>query len=246
MGWLRNWRRERYLARHPLVFADWVPLFQDEILAWLAPEARERLARMAHVFLFEKSVAGVQDFEPTLEQARRVALYACLPVLELGLDWLDGWVSVLLYPDRFVVDREEQDEIGLVHHLRDIRSGEAWLHGPVILSHADVAAAEPGYNVVIHEIAHKLDMHRGDLNGLPPLPESIPVAEWEAAFSPAFDQLNAILDAGAEPLLDPYAAEAPEEFFAVVCEYFFTAPGFLEGYYPELYRLLSRLFHQQP
>ena len=50
-------------------------------------------------------------------------------------------------------------------------SGESWLGGPVILSWEDAAAAEPdaGYNVVIHEFAHKLDMLNGDANGFPPL-----------------------------------------------------------------------------
>ncbi|CAH1385793.1 hypothetical protein NTGM5_160014 [Candidatus Nitrotoga sp. M5] len=65
------------------------------------------------------------------------------------------------------------DAIGLVHHEKNVLSGEAWLRGSVILSWDDVERdiyhPQPGHNVVLHEFAHKLDGLNGVANGLPPL-----------------------------------------------------------------------------
>ncbi len=83
-----------------------------------------------------------------------------------------------------------------------------------------------GYNLVIHELAHKLDMLNGDANGLPPLHSDMRVTEWAAVMQSAFDDLNRQLDQDpdAETAIDPYAAQDPAEFFAVTSEYFFQRP----------------------
>ena len=59
---------------------------------------------------------------------------------------------------------------GVEHRWEEERSGESWLGGPVVLSLEDVEASGcgDGYNVVIHEMAHKLDMLDGDANGRAP------------------------------------------------------------------------------
>ena len=46
--------------------------------------------------------------------------------------------------------------------------------------------------------------------------------------------------------INPYGATNEAEFFAVVSEYFFERPGLLEEKNPELYKLLSTIFRQQP
>ncbi len=42
--------------------------------------------------------------------------------------------------------------------------------------------------------------------------------------------------------LDPYALEAPEEFFAVATECFFERPDHLEAVFPEVYRQLKAFY----
>ena len=42
--------------------------------------------------------------------------------------------------------------------------------------------------------------------------------------------------------IDPYAASAPEEFFAVVSEYHFLAPELLSAAYPEVARLTAQFY----
>jgi Mlc titration factor MtfA (ptsG expression regulator) len=46
--------------------------------------------------------------------------------------------------------------------------------------------------------------------------------------------------------MDPYAAKNPAEFFAVASEVFFVAPVQLAVDYPEVYRLLTRYYRQEP
>jgi Mlc titration factor MtfA (ptsG expression regulator) len=47
--------------------------------------------------------------------------------------------------------------------------------------------AGDGYNVVIHEFAHKLDMLNGDADGMPALHSGMAENDWQAVFSTAYD-----------------------------------------------------------
>ncbi len=153
----------------------------------------------------------------------------------------------MIYPDAFLPQRENVDEAGVVHHARDVLAGEAWLQGPVILAWTDVlrAGRPPGHNVVIHEMAHKLDMRNGEANGYPPLPREMSTREWAQIFTAAWDRLQKAGDKG-EPLpLDEYALEDPGEFFAVASEAFFEESVALRTELPALYRQLALFYGRQ-
>ena len=177
-----------------------------------------------------------------------VAAQACVPILALGMEAYEGWRSVVVYPGGFVSRGSAVDEMGVEHEWEEARSGESWSHGPVVLSWEDVAASGllEGYNVVIHEMAHKLDMLNGDANGFPPLHAGMDGAAWFRVFSDAFEDLCARLDAGRETGIDEYAAEGPDEFFAVTSEYFFEAPEVLDDWYPGVYAELRAFYRQHP
>ena len=68
--------------------------------------------------------------------------------------------------------------LGLAHH-----------GGAVVLAwdNALRGARDPrdGRNVVIHELAHKIDFLDGSADGTPPLPSGSARREWIAAFAPA-------------------------------------------------------------
>jgi hypothetical protein len=68
--------------------------------------------------------------------------------------------------------------------------------------------------------------------------------EWARVFKVEYDALVEADDMERETFLDPYGAESPAEFFAVVTEYFFEMPLELRGHHPELYEQL-RLFYEQ-
>ncbi len=248
---LRAWRDRRIVARHPLDDATWHATLTDlTLLDGLSPGERVRLRELATLFVHTKTFSGAQGFE--LDDAMRVAIaaQACLPVLCLGTAWLDGWRSVIVYPDTFVVDLEEADADGIVHRARDERIGESWERGPLILSWADaapgVAPYGEGSNVVIHEIAHKLDQRDGYTNGCPPLHPGMDGDAWRRDFQAAYDALCAQVDAGRPTWIDPYAAEAPEEFFAVLSEHFFTAPDAVMEGVPAVYAQLRDFYRQDP
>ncbi len=249
-GLLRSWRRRLVLARNEIPHQLWQQTVADiPALSKLSAEELDRLRALALLFLHEKNLepAGGLDLDDAMRV--RIAALACRPILELGLDYYNGFVSVIVYPQEFLVrDRKHVDEAGVVHTQDEVLSGEAWEQGPVILAWQEVEASGrgDGYDVVAHECAHKLDLLEGDINGLPPLHCGMRAGEWVEAFQAAYDDLTRRLDRGEEPWLDPYAAEEPAEFFAVCAEMFFDVPGAFRTEYPALYAQLASFFRQDP
>ncbi|NCC29649.1 MAG: zinc-dependent peptidase [Gammaproteobacteria bacterium] len=248
---LTDWWQARVLERErarvdPLDWSrvrDALPLLED-----LNEEETRRLADLALLFLRDKRLDPAQGLELTDRMRLAIALQACLPVLELGLDWYRGWYAVIVYPEEFVPEREVMGEDGVVWTEQEAKSGEAWEQGPIILSWADVEAGmeRDGYNVVIHELAHKLDMRDGAANGCPPLHAGMSPKVWAETFSAAYDDLCRRVDADEETPIDPYATESPAEFFAVVSEYFFELPELLHAEYAAVYDQLRAFYRQDP
>lgn len=248
-GRIQNWLRRRRLERARIPDAEWAATIANlPLLAGLKPVELARLRDLASLFLREKALEPAGGLELAPEMGPLIAAQACLPILNLGLDYYRGWSSVILYPEGFLAHHEYTDPIGLVHSVHRPLIGEAWERGPVILSWADIvdALAEPGLNVVIHEMAHKLDMLTGEVNGLPPLHRNMAVQEWSRVFNDAYQRLCREVDRGLPTLLDPYAADSPGEFFAVISEAFFTAPDRVLTGYPEVYQQLQAFYRQDP
>ncbi len=224
----------------------------------------ERLRALCERFLGAKHFSGTHGLEVTDVMQVEIAAQACILVLELGVEWYDGWSEIIVYPSQFAPEREEVDEAGVVHLVRDAMAGEAWLGGPVILSYEDVALAADaharvaGYNVVIHEFAHKLDMLNGEPNGFPPLHRGMDAPAWKRAFSQGYaefcrrvDQAERLPRRRAQAALDalpidPYAAESAGEFFAVASEAFFETPELIAPAYPAVYEQLRLFYRQDP
>ena len=229
--------------------ADWAAVLERlPVLDPLDDGERGRLRDLAARFVAEKSIEPVLGQRVGAVDAAVIAAQACLPVLDLGLDAYRSWRTVVVYPAGFVARGHEVDEAGVAHEWEEERSGESWLGGPVVLSLEDVEASGcgDGYNVVIHEMAHKLDMLDGDANGRPPLHRGMDVAAWSGDFTAAFDDLSRRIEAGDTPPIDEYAAEDPGEFFAVASECFFETPDVLEAAYPAVYGHLRGFYRQDP
>ncbi|MFW5926563.1 MAG: zinc-dependent peptidase [Wenzhouxiangella sp.] len=242
---IRQRLRRRKLDRHapdPALFARVVNAFP--VFDGLDTATRDRLYRRTTEILADKTFLGAAGMQPTTEEHLAVAVLAAVPVLTLGVDWYRGFHTFILYPAGFFADYEEADEAGVVHRGRDLRAGEAWAHGPVVLSLEDVADSGQGegFNVVVHELAHQLDQLNGDMDGFPPLHRGMNGDEWSRAFSEAFERLNHSLDRNEEPAIDPYAAESPAEYFAVTSEYFFDAPDWLQRHEPKIFGLLESFY----
>ncbi len=241
----------------------------------LTPDELLQLKNLCEDFLARKTFTGVADFVLTDEVAVLIAAQACLPVLNLTLDLYNDIAGILVYPSAFIIPQNEIDEAGVMHEWREPVSGEA-IHagGAIVLSWEDAQdGAASGHNVVIHEFAHKIDMGTGTANGCPPFltgyHKGIRPTSWQQGFSAAYEDFTHrvnILDAqlpenfdenhsidadlydelfGTLPL-DPYAAKHPAEFFAVASEAFFVLPSPLASDYPEIYRLLTQYYRQDP
>lgn len=232
----------------------------------LGPEPLQRLRTLCETFIEKKIFSGTHGLAVTPRMRAALAFQACLPVLELGLRGYDDFVELIIYPDQFLVPRRQVDEAGVVHESVEALAGEAMDGGPVVLSWADAAPGghARGWNVVIHEFIHKLDLADGLADGIPPLP-SAARARWEDAMLAAYEDFCNQLDrveraiprhidpesAAADPWyarlpLDPYAATDPTEFFAVSGEMFFVAPDALSDAFPRWYEALSAFFRQDP
>lgn len=219
-------------------------------LTCLSHEDQDRLRLLAQSFLAEKEFSTAGGLELTDAMCVSIAAQGCLPILNIGLHAYRGWVGIVVYPEEFVIPRTVEDDFGVVHEYDDVASGEAWAGGPLLISWQDAQMAGDGYNVVIHEFAHKLDMLNGTADGIPPLPAGVSRHRWEATLLNSYDDFCALVDEAEardqDTLLDPYAAESPGEFFAVMTEAFFETPQMLKEEYPELYGLLVAFFRQDP
>jgi len=241
VGWLKNWRRERILRKHRIEDDLW----NLSTRAFRFLPTGQKLKDLVLLFLAEKQFSGARGIEVTDRMRVAIAAQACLPVLELGLDWYSGWTGVVLYPGDFRVRRSELDEDGVLHEWDDELAGEAMPGGPVVLSW-DAAAHDPAINVVIHEFAHKLDMLSGEPNGVRPLHPDMDRKRWLSSLNTAYQGFCDAVERGRDTWLDPYAAEHRSEFFAVFTEGFFTDPAEARRRYPDLYEQLVLFYRQDP
>lgn len=255
--WLRRLR-----ALPPIPDAAWqAVLTRYAFLADRSAADLQRLRALTAEFLRDKEFHGARNFSITNEVALAIAAQAVLPVLHLkgGLAWYDDFVGIVVHRSEVVARRKVVDDAQVVHEYNEVVAGEAMDRGPVMLSWDDVLASsitsDRGYNVVIHEFAHKIDMRNGDANGCPPLPAGFAGkrnarearAAWMSVLKPAYDDFRekTILAErfGAEPpWLDAYGATSISEFFAVACEaYFVNRPNFSRDF-PEVLEIFDEFF----
>ncbi|MGR8981052.1 MAG: M90 family metallopeptidase [Gammaproteobacteria bacterium] len=244
--------RVRYILHyHPIPQDLWRKVTaQLPVLKGMTAVEKAHLRELTTLFLQEKNFIGVQELLLSDAMCLVIAVQACLPVLGIGLGSLKGWQDIIVYPGPFKVDREEKDAAGVVHRIGRALIGESWSRGPLILSWADVERdlqeIRSGRNVIIHEIAHKLDMLNGPADGYPPLHFFMDLKQWTASLSSAYRTLVRRVEHRHRTCINPYAATSPAEFFAVVSEYFFCAPETLHTHLADVYRQLQFYYRQNP
>lgn len=246
MFFLKRLRRSRVARREfPLL---WHGIIERNVPFYrmLPPPDREELLRHTQIILAEKYFEGCGGIAVTDEIRVTVAALASLLLLHRQTDYYPFLSSIVIYPDEYVGERRRWDEAGVITEGPELRVGESWEQGTVVLSWRDVlldaVTPDDGFNVVFHEFAHQLDQEGRitDDGGF------LVASPWREVFTREYERLLADDEAGKETVLDPYGAESPAEFFAVAVETFFEMPAGLREQHPELYGALREYFRQDP
>ena len=204
----------------------------------LDAEQRARWNACVEDFLSRVRFVACGGLELSDAMRVHIAGLACLLVLRPKAAIFPELRRVLVYPDAFLVPQEEPDEWGLVDDQPQERIGESWTADQVILSWADVEAALAGdaVNVVAHEFAHQLDDESPEAEGAPLLTD---YARWSSVMQREYERLRRHRR---PPVLDPYGAQSPSEFFGVVTEAYFQRGAALLQHHAELYALLRDFY----
>lgn len=250
--WLRDHNRAE--ARKRPFPPEWEAIVHANVSHYSLLDDAERaeLHASMQVFLEEKLWEGCGGLELSDEIRVTVAAQACLLQLGLPHDYYRNVESILVYPSTIVPPEHHPGVFERTDGPVDAAVpilGQAFAGGPVILVWDAVLHGarhpEQGHNVVYHEFAHKLDMLDGAADGTPPLDRD-QLAEWIAVCSREFLRLRGLAGKGHKTFLDAYGAKNEAEFFAVATEEFFDRPLILQGHAPDLYRVLSDYYRQDP
>lgn len=210
---------------------------------------RTELEDLMKIFLAEKSFEGAKGLQLTEEMRVAVAAQACILLLHRETDVYPALRSIIIYPAAFVVMGEHRE--GWIHSDgRQIRLGESWNRGSIVLSWQDALHGgeeeNDGANLVFHEFAHQLDDEWPYGRGVPDLGAKEFHEEWHDVMTREYSRLLQSTRFGMPTVIDYYGATNPAEFFAVTTETFFEEPHQLKAVHPQLYALFRKFYRQDP
>lgn len=243
-------RRRRQRLRTKGLSASEVATIERNVPVYrrLSSADQRELQGHVRVFLDEKRFEGGGGLEITDEIRVTIAAQACLLLLHRDTDYYPALRTILVYPHAYIVQASERLPGGIVVEGRQVRLGESWGRGLLVLAWDAVlrtaSDVHDGHNVVLHEFAHQLDAESGSTEGAPILPRRSMYVAWARVLEAEYDDLLDDVTHHRDTVLDGYGATSPAEFFAVATESFFETPGRLKARHPELYEQL-RLFYQQ-
>ena len=151
--------------------------------------------------------------------------------------------DVLLYQDSFnagdfSTKGEGRDVLGMV--------GNGPLQMEMILSkpslHRGFDHSSGKENTGIHEFVHLLDKEDGEVDGIP---DALLAKQYTIPWLDLISKNIAAVRSGKSDI-NIYGAKNKAEFFAVAAEYFFGQPELFKQKHPDLYELMTRIFHQHP
>ncbi|WP_341366921.1 M90 family metallopeptidase [Yoonia sp. BS5-3] len=225
------------------IVADQVPLTKQ-----LPPQIAPKLEGKINLFLHQTEIIGCAGLEVTEPMRLSIAAQACLLIANSDA-WYKSLRTILVYPGAFKSRQTSHDGF-IVNETSEIRLGESWAFGPVVLSWPHSAQGgldeKDGQNLVLHEFAHQLDNLSGSTNAVPLLSKGQSFAEWERVMLDAFARHEDNVAKGRKTVIDAYGAENHQEFFAVIIEAFFEKPAKLQAEEPDVYAQLSKLLHLDP
>lgn len=245
----KSWQRKR--LRRQAFPVPWIEIIEKNVPFYekLPDKDQKELQRHILIFVSEKFFEGCGGLKITDEIKITIAAQACILLLHRKTDYYPGLSSILVYPHSYIARMIKHLPGGVVTEGLDIRLGESWHRGTVVLSWYDVrcgaADIHDGHNVVFHEFAHQLDCNaRGDNS--PVFQNRSNYVAWARILQKDFQKLRRDISRHRRTFLDEYGAANPAEFFAVATEFFFEKPKELKKNHPELYKELKFFYQQDP
>ena len=244
-------RRRNRLAsqRFP---GEWLAIIERNVPFYkkLPPADKKELQRHILVFIGEKRFEGCGGLETTDEIKVTIAAQACILLLHRETNYYPGLPSILVYPQAYVAHKTQCLAGGVVAEGQDVRLGESWHRGSVVLSWDDVrrtaADIHDGHNVVFHEFAHQLDCSGAKGDSTPVLRDRSTYIAWARILQRDYEKLRRDVSRNRSTFLNRYGAANPAEFFAVATECFFEQPERLQELHPDLYNELKHFYQQDP
>jgi MtfA peptidase len=249
-GFFKRWLR-RSVEERPFP-SDWQAIIDKNVamIETLTPNERRELEKLMLVFLDEKSFEGANGLVLNDEMKVTVASQACFLLLNRDTDIYPELDSIVLYPTAYKARKVESLGSGVVIEHDQVRLGESWSRGLVVLAWDAVRSgtmnASDGRNVVLHEFAHQLDQEDGVADGAPELADRASRKSWAEVLGAEFADLEEHVHVGRSTDIDEYGATNPAEFFAVVTEMFFEQGLLLRGNRPDLYQQFASFYQQDP
>ena len=133
----------------------------------------------------------------------------------------------------------------MVHEWDDELAGEAMPGGPVVLSW-DAAANDPADERRDPRVRAQARHAERRRRRRAAAARRHGARGLGGAFEEAYEGFCDALERGKDTWLDPYAAEHPSEFFAVISEAFFEDPAETRRRYPDVYDQLKLFYKQDP
>jgi Mlc titration factor MtfA (ptsG expression regulator) len=246
----KKWRRNR-LAKQQFS-EQWLEIIKKNVPFYrlLPADDQKELQRHILVFIGEKRFEGCGGLAITDEIKVIIAAQACILLLHRKTDYYPGLSSILVYPKSYVAHGTRNLPGGIIAEGPEVRQGESWHHGSVVLSWDDVrrsaADIHDGHNVVFHEFAHQIDSSFAKRDSTPVLKSTSTFIAWARILQKEYAKLRYEVSRDSVTFLDKYGSVNPAEFFAVTTEYFFEKPKQLQRLHPELYEELKRFYQQDP
>ena len=220
-----------------------------EVYHHLPDDLKSQLRQRINVFVGEKVFEGCGGLEITDEIKVTVAAQACLLILNRKTTFFPKCKTIYVYLEAYVFTRKTRQG-PVVTEDPQVRLGESWTDGPVVLSWDDVKkgakCSNDGENVVLHEFAHQLDQEDGRAEGYPLLDGRSQYLVWARHLGDGYKRLRNKLQRNKKTVLGAYAATHPAEYFAVATEVYFESPELLKKKFPKVYEELRKYYKVDP
>lgn len=234
----------KYRNRHKVLLETfpeaWRKILNKNVVFYnsISKEEQKRFEQNIQIFLSEVRITGIQT-EIDDKIRLLVASSAIIPIFGFEEWEYDNLGEVLIYPHTFSkgfeTEGKDRNVLGMV--------GTGVMRRVMILSKKALldgfANNKDGENTAIHEFVHLIDGSDGHFDGIPAFLDKQYIKPW---LDLVYEEIEKIRKEDSS--INPYGATSKVEFFAVASEYFFEKPHLMKKNYPELYQMLSRIFHQ--